>query len=270
MLSKQIKRCTLLLLLIFMGCQPLDKLFTSPLPVQENNHQFKKRFYIPSDHYIDGKVPLSNHEKRANKYQHDYIIAGKTTTKKVALTFDDGPSMYTEKIINKLNDYKIKATFFMVGKSIKKYPDIVKKAYKSGHLIANHSWDHSNANNHQFLDKYWQEQISSTNKLIENITGFTPSFFRPPYGSTSENIVEKLATNKMKTIIWSIDTQDWNIDINTAKNIAITAIKHAHPESIILMHDGGGNRQGTVDALDEIIQHYRQLNYQFVTIEELI
>jgi peptidoglycan/xylan/chitin deacetylase (PgdA/CDA1 family) len=270
MFNKNLKRCTPFLLFIFWGCQSLNSTATSNIAVAENNHKLKKRFYIRSEHYEEGKEPLSKHEKRAYQDPDNYIIEGKTTSKKVALTFDDGPSVYTDKIINKLNEFKIKATFFMVGTAIKKYPDLVKKAHNEGHLIANHSWDHSNANKHQYIDQYWQEQITSTNNLIQNLIGITPTLFRPPFGSTSEHIVEKLAENNIKTIIWSIDTQDWNNTINSAKNIAAIAIKHAHPESIILMHDGGGNRQGTVDALDEIIQYYQQLNYQFVTVEELI
>ncbi|MDG1750240.1 MAG: polysaccharide deacetylase family protein [Thalassotalea sp.] len=271
MFNKILKRCPLLLfLLVFVGCQPLNNLSAPPKKTQNISHEFKDRLFIRSDNYLAGKAPIDTHEKRAYKYPKNYIIEGNKNTKKVALTFDDGPSIYTTKIIQKLNNYKIKATFFMVGNAIQSFPDLVKKIHNEGHLIANHSWDHTNANEHQYIDKYWQEQITSTNSLIKQLTGITPSLFRPPFGSTSEKIIEKLAENNINTIIWSIDTQDWNNNINTAQNIASIAIKHAHPESIILMHDGGGNRQGTVDALDEIIQYYQQLNYQFVTVDELI
>ncbi|MDT0602923.1 polysaccharide deacetylase family protein [Thalassotalea castellviae] len=275
MRNKNLKRYILALLLTtFIGCQSAENLSIQTNSQNQVNqiykHDLKERLTIRTDHLIDGIVPVNSHEKRAYQYPESYIIEGKTYSKKVALTFDDGPSKYTLQILNKLNEYNIKATFFMTGNAIKSFPNLVKQLHDEGHLIANHSWDHSNANEYQVPENYWQEQILPTNNLIKHITGVTPSLFRPPFGSTTEKIVNKLITQKMKTVIWSIDTQDWNDNINTEKNIAALAIKYAHPEAIILMHDGGGNRQSTVDALDEIIQHYRQLDYQFVTVEKLI
>ena len=263
----------MLVILTLLSCQSIEGHFTQNTTsnnTQKISPELKERLYIRGDHYVNGKVPLNRHEKRAYQYQDNYIIEGKTKTKKVALTFDDGPSEYTPQIINKLNQHHIKATFFMVGTAIQSFPDLVKKIHSQGHLIANHSWDHTNATEYQVVDEYWQAQISSTNNVIKKLIGASPSFFRPPFGSTSDKIVKKLANQQMKTVIWSIDTQDWNNKTNSAKNIATRAIKHAHPESIILMHDGGGNRQSTVDALDEIIQYYQALNYEFVTVEELI
>lgn len=275
MFHKNFKRYILMLLLsTLIGCQLSENVSIATNSqnqvIQINKKDLKERLTIRTDHLIDGNVPVNKHERRAYQYSENYIIEGKTSSKKVALTFDDGPSQYTLQIVNKLNKYNIKATFFMTGNAIQSFTDLVKQLHHEGHLIANHSWDHTNANEYQVLENYWQEQILPTNNLIKHITGITPSLFRPPFGSTTDKIVHKLITQKMKTVIWSIDTQDWNNEINTPKHIAALAIKHAHPEAIILMHDGGGNRQSTVDALDEIIQHYRELNYQFVTVEELI
>ncbi|MCO4798608.1 MAG: polysaccharide deacetylase family protein [Colwelliaceae bacterium] len=271
MFTRKLKQLSFLLFsLSIISCQQRDFSPEINQNTLKKSHNIKTRLYIRNDNFIAGKIPVSHHEKRAQKYSKNYFIEGKTTSKKVALTFDDGPSMYTTKIINKLNSYNIKATFFMVGTAIKKHPELVKSIHQQGHLVANHSWDHSNANEHQSIEKYWENQILATNDLLEKITGVVPKLFRPPFGSTTDKKVEKLIEKKMKTVIWSIDTQDWNDDTNTTKNIASLAIKHIHPESIILMHDGGGNRQGTVNALDEIIQHYRQLDYQFVTVDEII
>lgn len=271
MIDRNIKPLSYLIFaFVMIGCQQPKTSSVFSKNSLDKSHETKKRLYIRNDNFIDGKAPVSHHETRAYKYPNSYFIEGKNISKKVALTFDDGPSKYTNQIINKLNYYNIKATFFMVGTAIQKYPKLVKSIYEQGHLVANHSWDHSNANKHLAIDKYWNNQVLATNNLLEKITGVAPQLFRPPFGSTTDKKVEKLIEKKMKTIIWSIDTQDWNDEINTANNIASLAIKHSHPESIILMHDGGGNRQGTVDALDTIIKHYRQLGYQFVTVDKII
>jgi peptidoglycan/xylan/chitin deacetylase (PgdA/CDA1 family) len=259
----------LIILLIYLSlfsCTKNNKL------IEENihRHSIKKRVFIRPDTLSDEGAFISPHELMAKKHPKSYFLEGKSHQKLVALSFDDGPSEYTEKVMNKLNQYKIKATFFMVGKNINKNLKLVHSLHQQGHLIANHSWDHSNANKYHSPQDYWLEQIKPTNQLIKEITSKDNTLYRPPYGSISESQIALLANNQMKIVIWSIDTQDWNDKINTAKNVAREAIKHTHPESIILMHDGGGNRQGTVDSLDAIITHYRSLDYRFVTIDKLI
>lgn len=209
-------------------------------------------------------------DKRASLYPDTYILNGDAAEKKIALTFDDGPSVYTKKIIQKLNSYNIKATFFMVGYKIIDNKPFVKEIHNQGHLVANHSWDHTNANTYSSPELYWQEQVAPTSQLITEITGIKTPLFRPPYGSLLENQLPKFIENNTRIIIWSIDTNDWNDETNTALNVAEKATTQAHNGGIILMHDGGGNRQGTLDALDDIIKHYQQLNYEFVTVNEML
>lgn len=254
--------------MFILGCQQ-SPLSSNKDESNKNTVTDKKRRYVRINNLSEKDTPVSLHEQRAKAYPSFYIIEGNNNDKKVALTFDDGPDQHTQKVVEKLNKFNVKATFFMIGQKISSQSSLVKSMHQQGHLLANHSWDHTKASQYQDADSYWSEQIAPTNQIIQETTGLIPTLFRPPYGNISDPQILKLIDNKIKTVIWSIDTQDWNDNINTKENVASHAIKHAHPEAIILMHDGGGNRQGTVDALSDIIEHYRQLNYQFVTVDEL-
>lgn len=212
----------------------------------------------------------SSQEQRAELYPHAYYLMGDPEKKQIALTFDDGPSIYTRKIVEKLNDNNIKATFFMVGYKIEQNIELVKEIHQYGHVIANHSWDHTNAKEYDSASAYWQAQVEPTNKLIRKITHIETPLFRPPYGKLLNEQIPMLLDKETKIIIWSIDTKDWDDKTNNAQNVAEKATTLAHPGGIILMHDGGGNRQGTLDALDNIIKHYQALNYEFVTVNQMI
>lgn len=236
----------------------------------EKGSDKKQRIYIRNPALSAKETAISPHESLAQKYPNHYIVEGHGKSKTVALTFDDGPSTYSRKLLDVLESYNVKATFFMVGIAIQSYPELAKHISQSGHLIANHSWDHQNANSYDNSTRWWNEQIAPTNQLIEEITGKDSQFYRPPFGSISEQQTQLLKEKNIKTIIWSIDTQDWNDDINTSSNVAHQATVSAHPEAIILMHDGGGNRQGSVDAIPKIIEHYRDKGYKFVTIDQLL
>lgn len=247
-------------LCILSGCQQLP----------DNELNKKQRLYIRNPNLSVDKIAVSSHELLAHKYPKHYIIEGHGNNKTIALTFDDGPSNYSQKLLDVLASHNVKATFFMVGIAIHRHQELAKDLHLSGHLIANHSWDHQNANNYDNSTLWWNEQIAPTNQLIKRITGKKPQFYRPPFGSISEQQAIMLKNNSIKTIIWSIDTQDWNDNTNTSVNVANLATVTAHPEAIILLHDGGGNRQGTVDAIPQIIKHYQDKGYRFVTIDELL
>mgnify|MGYP000563137721 CR=1 FL=1 len=100
--------------------------------------------------------------------------------------------------------------------------------------------------------------------------GITPRFYRPPYGEISDEQVAFLEKKGMKVVQWSVDSIDWNHNTNSIENIKHEVISHQHPEMISLMHDGGGDRQNTVDALPVIIAFYKKQGYRFVSIEALL
>ena len=117
---------------------------------------------------------------------------------------------------------------------------------------------------------FWQEQIEKTNNIFWEVLGIKSRLFRPPYGHINDEQIEFLANKGTKTILWSIDTRDWNPEINSEQFIVNSVIQNEHPEAIVLMHDAGGNRENTIAALDDIINHYQSLDYEFVTISELL
>ena len=188
-------------------------------------------------------------------------------TKKIALTFDDGPHpRYTERILNILDKYKVKATFFVIGVNIENYPEPLKKIVDSGHEIGNHSYDHNNEKN---LSEYnVREEIEKCEKLIYESVGKKPTLFRPPQGQYGDK-VEKIAREKGYSIIlWSIDTKDW--EHNSAKKIESIVSRQATNGDIILMHDYTSGKNTTCEALEMIIPNLLSKGYEFVTVSDLI
>ena len=210
------------------------------------------------------------HETRAKTFAHHYILEADTKRKQLALTFDDGPSKYTLEILEILQSYNIPATFFMLGAAMKKHPNIVKHVHQQGHQIANHSWDHTNAQDYQSLEQFWQAQVQPQMVISQQLIGESSNYFRPPYGSISDQQVRFLAKHQITTVIWSIDTQDWDESNNTPELLATRANKYQHPGAIILMHDGGGQRENTVASLRAIIEHYLHQGYQFTRLDDLL
>lgn len=257
----------LIFLSLLTACQS-DKKQT----IQEENAQNQKE-NRPKEHlYIRGKSPsiIGPHERLAKQYPNSYFIEGKTQQKLVALTFDDGPSPYTLAVAKILEKHNIKGTFFMLGNQMQRFPEIVKTLDKAGHIIANHTWNHPNANTFKSPKTYWQQQVFTQIEVTEQLIGKRPLLFRPPFGSISEAQHKEMKTNGLATIIWSIDTVDWDEANSKAKTIAGLTQQHSHPEAIILMHDGGGNRQATVDSLEQTINFYKKNGYQFVTVDKLL
>jgi len=173
----------------------------------------------------------------------------------VLITFDDGPSPYTKAILDTLDKYKVKAIFFLVGKNIEKYPDEVKEIYKRGHIIGNHSYSHS-----PFLIfkdyKTIRNEIDSTNKLIEKLTGFKPDLFRPPYGRYSYIMDSVIRDLNMKVILWDNDSEDWKI-LNP-NGIYFNVITHIRGGSIILFHE----RKNTLKVIGHVIRTIREKGYK--------
>ncbi|MCI2123745.1 MAG: polysaccharide deacetylase family protein [Olsenella sp.] len=186
--------------------------------------------------------------------------------KLVALTFDDGPSGYTSKYLQILNDKGVKATFFCLGQRVDADPDDAKAIVDAGCQICSHSYDHPDlrASDAQTV----LDQLTRSFSSIESATGVKTTAFRPPYGSFTQRTW--LSTQGMATVAvrWDIDTEDWR-QPGTGK-IVSNACDNVHSGSIILMHDGGGNRDQDVEALPQIIDTLKSQGYTFVTISELL
>lgn len=186
------------------------------------------------------------------------------TEKKIALTFDDGPSIYTLDVLALLKKYNAKATFFCIGKNIETHPEILQKVISEGHLVGNHSYSHS-----KFFDFYnakkITEEIKRTDMLLEKFTSRKINFFRPPYGVTTPSIRRALKVTGHKTIGWNIRSLDGGTQ--NQELIFNRLIKHISPGGIVLLHDTGKH---SVLVLEQFLQFLQQNNYQVVSIEELL
>ena len=195
------------------------------------------------------------------------LYASNTHLPQIALTFDDGPHpYYTPQVLAILQKYGVKATFFCIGQSVAAYPDIVKEAHAAGHVIANHSWSHPNMA--LFSRSRIVSELTRTSKVIEQVIGVRPIFFRPPYGAFSTQVLKQADCLGLKTVIWNIRATDWakpGIDV-----IANRILSRSVYGGIILLHDSGGDRSQTVAALPDIIVGLQQRGFTFVTLEQMV
>ena len=177
----------------------------------------------------------------------------------IALTFDDGPSKYTNQIIDLLKEYNCNATFFVLGNKVKIYKDTIKESINNGNEIGNHSYNHKWLSRLKIEDI--KEQINKTQDILKEEVNYTPILLRPTYGSVNKKI--KNNTN-LEIVLWNIDTLDWKI--KSSKKIAERSLSQIKDRSIILMHD---TYKRTYEALKIMIPKLIDDGYQCVTISEL-
>ena len=181
--------------------------------------------------------------------------------KLIAFTFDDGPNnSTTSRLLDGLDDYNAKVTFFVLGSRVNNNKEVLKRAYEEGNQIGSHTYNHLNL----FLlnDEEILREINDTNAVVEDVIGIRPTLLRPPYGNVNENI--KLLSN-MHIINWDVDTEDWKL-----KNrylIRDKILEDAHDGAIVLLHDI--YRESVEGALLAMAELEKQ-NYAFVTIEEMV
>ncbi|MEC1179142.1 polysaccharide deacetylase family protein [Metasolibacillus meyeri] len=211
-------------------------------------------------------------EAVANRSRQYYEQAGQvvwdihTDQKVLALTFDDGPhKAYTPEILELLALYEAKATFFIIGENAKKDSALVERINEEGHEIANHTYTHPLKTTVPKLIK----EIEETSELLEQITGSRPKLFRPVGGQYTDAMIDAITEAGYKVVMWSwhLDTEDWK-EPGVEKIIA--TVNSAKEGDVILFHDGGGNRQQTVEALKQVLPQLKEQGYTFVTISELL
>ena len=179
--------------------------------------------------------------------------------KVIALTFDDGPSYYTDQILKLLKKEEVTATFFLIGNKINRYQETVQTMLKNGNEIGNHSFSHKWLT--KLDDDDLQEEITLTQDTINNLTGFTPRVFRPTYGAVNDDLKHQV---NLTPIMWTVDSSDWKI--KNANTIANRVLESCQDTSIILMHD---THKRSYEALKIIIPSLKEQGYQFVTASEL-
>lgn len=190
-----------------------------------------------------------------------------TDEKIVALTFDDGPHpKYTDEILDILEKYEIKATFFVIGKNAESYPEKLKRITKCGHEIGNHTYSHVTAGKTCVSDL--SAELQRTHSIVKNITGKDCVLFRPPTGYCNTVAVKSAAEMNYKIIVWTVDTRDWAH--TSAENIIKNVKAHISCGSIVLFHDYISPPSPTPAALKELVPYLLNESYRFVTVSELL
>lgn len=195
------------------------------------------------------------------------LYSGNPHLPEIALTFDDGPkTSYTNQILALLKQYDVKATFFVIGSEAAAYPTLVQQEYQQGNVVGNHSWTHPNLTT--LSPAAVRNELQSTSSEIEADTGALPAIFRPPGGNFNSTVQSIAASLGLSTILWNVDPRDWSRPGTSM--ITQRVLDAVHNGSIILMHDGGGDRSQTVAALPTILITLEQRGFQFVSIPGMI
>jgi len=198
----------------------------------------------------------------------------KRADKVVALTFDDGPSPeWTPQVLDELKKAQVKATFFMLGNHVERYPEIARRVLAEGHEIGNHTYDH-----HVLIYYKMEElekEIKDAEKAIKTVTGQNTRYFRPPKAWLSSREKKKIEEMGYKIVLWSLNSKDWVTYHD--KQITSYILKRIQPGDIILFHDSGGvftaeggNRTQTIKTIPRLVKKLEEKGYRFVTISELM
>ncbi len=193
----------------------------------------------------------------------------------VAITFDDGPDpKWTPKILNILRGRGVKAAFFLIGKNCEANPGLVARIVREGHEIGNHTFSHNNLAT--MSPEMMRLELNATQRLIESITGRSTTLFRPPYNADSNptDLAElaplKFAQEELgyTVVLEKVDPQDW---ARPGTQVILQRVKDLRPEgNIILLHDAGGDRSQTVEALPQIIDYLHARGDRIVSLSELL
>jgi peptidoglycan/xylan/chitin deacetylase (PgdA/CDA1 family) len=201
------------------------------------------------------------------------IVRGPSAGRRIALTFDDGPvEPFTEQILDVLRARKVKATFFVCGKNVERYPNIVLKIKAEGHSLGNHTYSHP------FLylrsRRFMADEIDRTQEVLRKVTGECPAIFRPPYGVRWLGLISVLRERGLQLVNWSDTGYDWKYN---AEEIVRSTLERLKPGAIILLHDGletprprPVDQSDTVRALPAIIDAASAAGFSFVTVSELL
>jgi peptidoglycan/xylan/chitin deacetylase (PgdA/CDA1 family) len=184
----------------------------------------------------------------------------------VALTFDDGPGPHTADVLKILDKYKVKATFFVIGGASDAHASLIQEEVARGHVVANHTVHHAALDTLSRRDQ--AAEIDGQTEAIEMFGAPRPRLMRPPYNAWNETTLEVLDKRGMLMVLWDVETNDWQLP---GSDVIVQRVLDAvQPGSIVLFHDGGGDRSQTVAALPRIIEQLKADGYKLVTIPEML
>jgi peptidoglycan/xylan/chitin deacetylase (PgdA/CDA1 family) len=183
---------------------------------------------------------------------------------RVALTFDDGPGPFTLPILRELESLHVHATFFVIGRNVKQSPDTVRQLRAAGMVVGNHSWSHPRMTS--FGLAVQRAQVRRTQDILKQTIGQRPRFFRPPMWIWNRTTARAVAEQGMVGVLFSVDTRDWSLPGVTA---IVRRALTARDGQIIALHDAGGAREQTLQALPLIVKGLRARGLDPVTLDQL-
>lgn len=186
--------------------------------------------------------------------------------KLVALTFDDGPTYYTEQYLDILQNYGVPATFNLIGEQVADYAEVEKRSASMGNQLTSHTWHHPDLTT--LTEEDLHTQLADAFDVISSEVGVQTTTIRPPYGDIDINVWLKSRGIMTLSVYWTHDSEDWKLPGVDA--IVSNCTSNMAPGSVILMHDGGGDREQDLEALPRIIEAWKNAGYTFVTVEELM
>ena len=191
-----------------------------------------------------------------------------TAQRVVAITFDDGPNpVYTPQVLEIFSEAKGKATFFMIGEQMRNHPEVVEQVANQGHEIGNHTLTHPKLSQLSIQDCL--KEIEETEKLIKKLAGRKPVVFRPPYLDYNQETVSLLQRKRYPMIgAVNLDAQDW--EQPGALHILEKSREAVKNGSILIFHDGYGDRSQTIEAVRILVSEFTSQGYQLVTVSELL
>ncbi|MEY9854479.1 peptidoglycan/xylan/chitin deacetylase (PgdA/CDA1 family) [Catenulispora sp. GAS73] len=233
------------------GSAPTSRLSTGGAPFPGQSPSGSDTSSSASGTHTGDAPPVAGHPQF-------YVHEG---DKAIALTIDDGPSSkYTPQVLELLAQYKIPATFCMIGESAEKHASLVAEVSAAGHLVANHTWTHPNLS--KMTAAHVTAEIERTNDAITKGGAKQPVLFRAPGGNWSPTVFQVCAKLGLRPLDWSVDPRDWSRP--GTDHIVSTVMGHTKTGSIILEHDGGGDRSQTVTALQRFLPQLLEAGYRFV------
>jgi peptidoglycan-N-acetylglucosamine deacetylase len=178
----------------------------------------------------------------------------------VALTFDDGPSPDTPAILAVLSRHHVHATFCMLGDEAQRYPALARRVVREGHQVCNHTRDHIDMA--RLSRKRARHEVVAAERQIRDAAGVAPTIFRFPYGSADRQARQVIRGYGMRVLDWDVDPRDWTRP--GASTITARILRGVQDRSVVLLHDGGGDRSATVASLDATVRSLKQRGYRFV------
>ena len=254
-----------LLFALLVGCSPrtpgLSQLQLMPIPEEPPPAQVQ--------HYLNGRPPAEEPGESQEPSSDSIEIQPVARSpfgegeRLVALTFDDGPGRYTDRILDILEEHGAAATFFVLGYRIEGRSSIVERAVQIGSEVAGHTWDHPDLST--LTEEEIEQQIIDSSEAIAQFAGENPHIFRPPFGRTNATVRQVSQRLGYAIVNWTVDPRDW--EHRDADHIYDHIMEHVQPGDIILMHDIYAT---TLEAVERVIPRLVEEGYRLVTVSELL